>query len=229
MASPSARRPRPRTSRRFRFGTVGRALPGWSSSSARTASSAFAARRSSPGYFKDAEATRAILDADGWLATGDVASIDEDGFVTITDRKKDILVTAGGKNVAPQNIENELKTSKFVSQALVVGDRKPFVAALITLDPDELAAWARERGLGGDIGTLANDPAVHDLVQGIVDEINESHSRFEQIKQFVVLPRDFSPEEGEVTPTLKLRRRVCAEHFATEIEELYSRPREVVS
>ena len=212
----------------FRFGTVGQALPGWELKLAEDGELFVRSPTVFAGYLKDEEATRAILDADGWLATGDIASIDADGFVTITDRKKDILVTAGGKNVAPQNLENELKTSKFVSQALVVGDRRPFVGALITLDPTELAAWASERGLDGDVGGLANDPAVHALVQGIVDEVNEGHSRFEQIKQFAVLARDFSAEEGELTPTLKLRRRVCAEHFATEIEDIYSRSREPV-
>ena len=141
--------------------------------------------------------------------------------MTITDRKKDILVTAGGKNVAPQNLENELKTSRFVSQALVVGDRRPYVAALITLDPVEIAGWAQRHGLDGDLVTLSRHPDVHGLVQGIVDEVNAPHSRFEQIKRFIVLPRDFSMDEGEVTPTLKLRRKICQEHFAAEIERLY--------
>ena len=103
------------------------------------------------GYFKDPEATAAVLAPDGWLRTGDIGELDADGFLRITDRKKDILVTAGGKNVAPQNIENDLKTSKYVSQALVVGDRRPYVAALITLDPDEIGRWAAEQGIDGDV------------------------------------------------------------------------------
>ena len=147
-----------------------------------------------------------LLD-DGWLCTGDIGRIDEDGFLSITDRKKDILVTAGGKNVAPQNLENELKASKYVSQALVVGDRRPYIAALITLDQAEIDKWG-----GEDVETL---------VQSIVDGVNREHSRFEQIKRFEILPRDFSAEEGEVTPTLKLRRRVVQEHFADAIERLY--------
>ena len=109
------------------------------------------------GYFKDPEATAEVLDEDGWLRTGDIAEIDDDGFITITDRKKDIIVTAGGKNVAPQNLENDLKTSKYVSQALVVGDRQPYIAALITLDPEELPKWAAERGLDG--GRASSSPA----------------------------------------------------------------------
>jgi len=162
------------------------------------------------GYHKDEEATRAVLSQDGWLRSGDIAEIDPEGFVRITDRKKDILVTAGGKKVAPQNLENELKSSKFVSQALVVGDRRPYVSALIALDEPEVDKW-RAAG-GGDVDTL---------VQGIVDGVNAERSGFEQIKRFAILPRDFSAEEGEVTPTLKLRRRVCEQHFAGEIESLY--------
>ena len=151
-----------------------------------------------------------MLDEDGWLHTGDIATIDEDGFITITDRKKDIIVTAGGKNVAPQNLENDLKNSRYISQALVVGDRRPYIAALITLDELELAKWRDE---GGE--------DVNELVQGVVDGVNAHRSRYEQIKRFEILPRDFSAEEDEITPTLKLRRRVVQEHFADEIERLY--------
>ena len=206
----------------FKFGTVGKALPGWELKLADDGELFIRSPTVFAGYYKDDEATAAILDDDGWLATGDIASIDEDGFVTITDRKKDILVTAGGKNVAPQNLENELKSSRYVSQALVVGDRRPYVAALITLDPPEIAGWAQRQGLDGDLVTLSRHPDVHALVQSIVDEVNAPHSRFEQIKRFIVLPRDFSMEDGEVTPTLKLRRKICQEHFAAEIEQLYA-------
>jgi long-chain acyl-CoA synthetase len=205
----------------FKFGTVGKALPGWELKLAEDGELFIRSPTVFAGYYKDEEATAAILDGDGWLATGDVATIDEDGFVTITDRKKDILVTAGGKNVAPQNLENELKTSRFISQALVVGDRRPYVAALVTLDPVEIAGWAQRHGLDGDLATLSSHPDVHELVQGIVDDVNAPHSRFEQIKRFTVLPRDFSIEEGEVTPTLKLRRNVCQNHFASEVAALY--------
>jgi long-chain acyl-CoA synthetase len=163
------------------------------------------------GYLKDPEATREVLCEDGWLRTGDIAEIDADGFITITDRKKDILVTSGGKNIAPQNIENDLKSSRYISQALVLGDRRPYVAALLTLDQDEVAKWRADGGEDVDA-----------LVRGIVEEVNRERSRYEQVKRFEVLPRDFSAEEGEVTPTLKLRRRVVQEHFADAIERLYS-------
>ena len=163
-----------------------------------------------------------MLDEDGWLSTGDIGHLDEDGFLFITDRKKDILVTAGGKNVAPQNIENELKNSRYVSQALVVGDARPFVSALVTLDAAEIGRWAAEQGIEGEAAALARDGRVRELVQGIVDEVNRDRSRFEQIKRFAILPRDFTMEEGEITPTLKLRRRAVQEHFADEIETLYA-------
>jgi long-chain acyl-CoA synthetase len=205
----------------FKFGTVGQALPGWELKLAEDGELFIRSPTVFAGYYKDDKATAEVLGDDGWLATGDIASIDEDGFVTITDRKKDILVTAGGKNVAPQNLENELKSSRYVSQALVVGDRRPYVAALVTLDPVEIAGWARRQGLDGDYVTLSRHPDVHELVQGVVDHVNAPHSRFEQIKRFIVLPRDFSIEEGEVTPTLKLRRKICQEHFTAEIERLY--------
>jgi long-chain acyl-CoA synthetase len=160
------------------------------------------------GYYKDEEATREVLGEDGWLRSGDVGSIDEDRFITITDRKKDILITAGGKNVAPANLENALKTAPLVSQALVIGDRRPYVAALVTVDPAVADGLAPEE--------------VERRVQAVVDDVNGELSRYEQIKRFRVLPRDFTADEGEVTPTLKLKRRVVAEHFAAEIEDLYS-------
>jgi long-chain acyl-CoA synthetase len=187
----------------FRFGTVGPALPGVELRLAEDGEVLIKTDTIFRGYFKDEEATREVLPGDGWLRSGDVGELDEDGFLTITDRKKDILVTAGGKNVAPQNLENALKTHPLVSQALVVGDRRPYIAALITLSEEADREGAEEQ------------------MQAIVDDVNRDLSRYEQIKRFTILPRDFSAEEGEVTPTLKLKRRVCQEHFADEIEGLY--------
>jgi long-chain acyl-CoA synthetase len=163
-----------------------------------------------------------VLGEDGWLRSGDIAEIDSDGFIKITDRKKDIIVTAGGKNVAPQNLENDLKGSKYISQAMVVGDRQPYVAALITLDSEALPAWAAERGLPGDLESLAAHAEVRELVQGVVDTINADRSRYEQIKRFTILPRDFTMDDDELTPTLKLKRRVVSDHFAAELDELYA-------
>jgi long-chain acyl-CoA synthetase len=191
----------------FRFGTVGPALPGFEVRADEDGELLIRSETVFAGYYKDEEATREVLGPDGWLRSGDVGSIDEDGFITITDRKKDILVTAGGKNVAPQNLENALKTAPLISQALVLGDRRSYVSALITLD------------LAAAEGVPSNE--LEERVQAVVDGVNAELSRFEQIKRFRILARDFSAEEGEVTPTLKLKRRVVEEHFAPEIEELY--------
>jgi long-chain acyl-CoA synthetase len=191
---------------RFKFGTVGPAMPGFEVKTDDDGELLIRSDTVFAGYLKDDEATRAVMAGDGWLRSGDVGAIDEEGFVTITDRKKDIIVTAGGKNLAPQNIENALKTSRWVSQVLVIGDRRPYVTALITLDEAEVAK------ANGDVQAL---------VQQAVDEVNRELSRFEQIKRFAIVPREFSAEEGEVTPTLKLKRRVIEQRFAREIEELY--------
>jgi long-chain acyl-CoA synthetase len=191
----------------FRIGTVGRPVEG---AEVRLADDGEILIRSDSvfaGYYKEPEATAAALTDDGWLRTGDVGELDDEGFLRITDRKKDLIITAGGKNIAPQNLENALKTSRFVSQALVVGDRRPYVTALVTLDEAEVASSGR-------------DP--QELVEELVDDLNRDRTRVEQIKRFVILPRDFSQDEGEVTPTLKLRRRVIHEHFADEIEQLYA-------
>ena len=190
----------------YRFGTVGHPVPGSELMLADDGEILLRGDTIFAGYYKDPEATAAAFTEDGWFRTGDVGEIDADGFVKITDRKKDLIITAGGKNIAPQNLENALKASRFVSQAIVVGDRRPYVVALITLDQDEVAASGR-------------DP--QELVQELVDDVNRDRVRVEQIKRFVIVPRDFSQEAGEVTPTLKLRRRVIHENFAAEIDELY--------
>ncbi len=205
----------------YRFGTVGRALPGTEVRVAEDGELLIRSDTVFQGYYKDPEATAEVLGADGWLASGDIAEIDADGYITITDRKKDIIVTAGGKNVAPQNLENELKNSKYVSQAMVVGDRQPYIAALITLDPEALPAWAAERGLPQDMESLARADEVRELVQQVVDDVNAERSRYEQIKRFTILPRDFTMDDDELTPTLKLKRRVVAQHFGAELGELY--------
>jgi long-chain acyl-CoA synthetase len=163
-----------------------------------------------------------VLPDDGWLHTGDIGTIDEDGFLTITDRKKDIIVTAGGKNVSPQNIENLLKGIPWVSQALVVGDRRPNLIALITLDDEELAKWAAEQGLDGNAADLSQRDDVRKLIEAAVENVNQGLAPFEQVRRFEILPRDFSADANEITPTLKLKRRIVEEHFADEIEALYS-------
>jgi long-chain acyl-CoA synthetase len=192
----------------YRFGTVGKPLPGVELRIADDGEILIRSGTVFAGYYHDDEATADVLDADGFVHTGDIGHLDEDGFLVITDRKKDIIVTAGGKNVAPQNLENDLKAEPLVSQVLVVGDRKPYVAALVTVDPE------RARGLGSE--------AVQAAVQEAIDRVNAERSRYEQIKRFVVLPREFSLDRDELTPTLKLRRKVILEHFAEDVEALYA-------
>ena len=194
----------------FRFGTVGRAVEGCEISLDVDGEILVRSDTVFAGYFKDPEASAAAFTDDGWFRTGDVGEIDADGFLKITDRKKDLIITAGGKNIAPQNLENALKTSRFVSQALIVGDRRPYITALITIDHAETEASGR-------------DP--RELVQEIVEDVNRDRVRVEQIKRFVILPRDFTQEDGEVTPTLKLRRKVIHEHFSDAIDELYAEVR----
>jgi long-chain acyl-CoA synthetase len=190
----------------YRFGTVGRAVEGCDVRLDEDGEILVRSETIFSGYYKDPEATAAAFTEDGWFRTGDVGTL-ENGWLTITDRKKDLIITAGGKNIAPQNLENALKASRFISQAVVIGDRRPYITALITLDPVELQS-------------TDSDP--QKVVQGIVDDVNRERVRVEQIKRFTILPRDFTQEEGELTPTLKLRRKVVHEHFAGEIDQLYS-------
>ncbi len=192
----------------FRFGTVGKPLPGVELEFADDNEILIRSNTVFAGYYRDSEATKATLDDEGFVHTGDIGHLDEDGFLVITDRKKDIIVTAGGKNVAPQNLENELKAHRLISQVLVVGDRKPYVAALITVDPDSTRDMS--------------DAEVRKAVQGAIDSVNAQRSRYEQIKRFTVLPREFTLEADEMTPTLKLRRAVILDHFARELADLYA-------
>jgi long-chain acyl-CoA synthetase len=191
----------------YRFGTVGRAVDGCEIKLDVDGEILVRSETIFSGYYKDPDATAAAFTDDGWFRTGDVGKLDEDGWLKITDRKKDLIITAGGKNIAPQNLENALKASRFISQALVIGDRRPYVTALITLDPVEVDGASR---------------GAQELVQEVVDDVNRDRVRVEQIKRFAILPRDFSLEEGELTPTLKLRRKIVHEHFADEIENLYA-------
>jgi long-chain acyl-CoA synthetase len=192
----------------FKFGTVGKALPGVEIVIAEDGEILLRSNTVFAGYYHDEESTRATIDDEGFVHTGDVGHLDEDGFLHITDRKKDIIVTAGGKNVAPQNLENELKAHTVISQALVVGDRKPYIAALVTID--------------GEVANGMSPAEVHAAVEAAVDAVNADRSRFEQIKRFTILPREFSLEHDEVTPTLKLRRRVILDHFADEAADLFA-------
>ncbi len=172
------------------------------------------------GYWRNPEATAETIQ-DGWLHTGDLGEIDADGFVTITGRKKDIIITAGGKNIAPANVENALRQSRWISHAVLFGDRKPFCVALITLDADEIVPWAASRGLPTDVESLVAHPDVRALVQEVVDEANSHFASVSQVKKFVLLARDLTQEEGELTPTLKVKRNVVHRLHSRLYEGLY--------
>lgn len=171
------------------------------------------------GYFKDPEATAAVLE-NGWLHSGDLGRFDEDGFLYVTGRKKEIIITAGGKNIAPNNIEAALKESPYVNEAVVIGDGRKYLTALLTLEPDAAAAFAREKGL--DPREVHKAPELLELLEAHVQRVNENLAQVEQIKKFTVLERNFSVEAGELTPTMKVKRRVVQEHFQAEIDRMYA-------
>jgi long-chain acyl-CoA synthetase len=207
----------------FKFGSVGQALPSVELKIA--ADGEILARGpniATRGYYKQPEATREVFEPDGWFHTGDIGYVDDDGFLHITDRKKDLIVTAGGMNIAPQNVENLLKGDPFVSQAMVYGDRRPFPVALITVNPDELQKFAREQGvLTSDPATLVKHPKVLERVGRIVEEKNTQLQSYAKIKKFAVIPGDFTQEGGELTPTLKVKRKVVTEKYREALEALY--------
>ncbi len=205
----------------YRFGTVGRALPGTEVRIAADGEVLLRGPNVMKGYWRRDAETRETIDEDRWLHSGDIGTIDGDGYLTITDRKKDILVTAGGKNVAPQNIEAMLKQSPWISHAAVFGDNRPYVVALVTLDADAMKRFARENRRDASLAALAVDPEVRARVSLEVDAMNRRLSQFEQVKRFAILPAELTHEAGELTPTLKVRRKAIGEKYAREIDALY--------
>jgi long-chain acyl-CoA synthetase len=205
-----------------RIGTVGRPIPGVTIAIADDGEVLVKGRNVFGGYHGDQQATKEAFTGDGWLRTGDLGELDNDGFLRITGRSKELLVTAAGKNVSPAPLERRLGAERLVAQAVVVGNDRPFVGVLLALDDQELAAFAKEHGLGGaSPGELRDHATVRAELQRGVDRANEGVSRAESIRAFVVLDRALTEEHGELTPTMKPRREVVAEHFADEIERLY--------
>ena len=211
----------------IRIGTVGKPLPGVELCIADDGEILVRGGSVCSGYWQDPDATAALLRADGWMHTGDVGTIDADGYVRITDRKKDLIITAAGQNVAPQQIETRLRMEPLIAQPVVVGDGRKYLTALITLDATELAAWAERHHRMFDPEALATDPAVHAEVQAAVDRVNAEFARVEGIKRFRVLPHEFTVAAGEMTPTLKVRRRAVVEHYAELVEEMYAEGEEI--
>lgn len=206
-----------------KVGTVGRPLPGTSVRVADDGELLFRGGQVFAGYWGDAAGTAEVLDGDGWFHTGDVGEIDDEGFVRITGRKKEILVTAGGKNVAPAVLEDRLRQHPLIDQCLLVGDGRPYIGALITLDREAAADWAERNGRSNDPRSLADDPVLITEIDGAVEEANKVVSQAESIRRFVVLPGEWSEEGGQLTPSLKLRRHVVLRESVDEIEALYSR------
>ena len=210
---------------RYRTGKAGVAIPGSEIRIADDGEILIRGPHVFLGYFKDAAATAEALDADGWLHSGDIGTLDPDGFLQVTDRKKELIITSGGKNIAPQVLETRLKQIPGVGHAVALGDRRHFVAALLTLDPARLAAAATAAGSPARVAQeAARCPLFRAFVEREIERVNTSLARYEMVRRFAILPREFSIDGGELTPTLKLKRRVVAEKYAAEIERLYDSP-----
>ncbi|MCZ6873436.1 MAG: AMP-dependent synthetase/ligase, partial [bacterium] len=206
----------------YKFGTVGKALAGVELKLAADGEILARGPNIAKGYYKRPEETAEAFLADGWFATGDVGELDDEGFLRITDRKKDIIVTAGGKNIAPQNIENLFKTDRYISQAMVYGDRKKYLTAVLTLDPEETAQYAQAQGIVfKQPEELATHPQIHTLIESRVTQLNQRLASYESVKKFVIAPSDFTPESGELTPTLKIKRKAVTQKYQTQLDQLY--------
>ncbi|MCW2838039.1 MAG: long-chain fatty acid--CoA ligase, partial [Marmoricola sp.] len=207
----------------FRLGTVGRAQPGIEIAIAEDGEILTRSPVNTSGYHQNPEASAELVDDEGWVHTGDIGEIDEDGFLKVVDRKKEMIITSQGKNIAPSNIENLLKESPLVGHALAYGESRPYVVAILTLDPDVAQVVAGKLGLEyADLADLARKPEILGIVGQAVDKANERLSRPEQVKRWKLLPVEWTAESAELTPTLKLKRRVVHTNHADALEELYS-------
>jgi long-chain acyl-CoA synthetase len=206
---------------KVRFGTVGKPLPGTEVSIADDGEILIRGPHVFKGYYKDPAATAEALTPDGWLRSGDLGRLTHDGFVTITGRKKDLIITSSGKNITPVNIESELRDRRFITEAVVYGDNRPYLVALVTLDSDQAKQLAERLGISTDPAVIAADPRVREEIQREVDSVNENLARIEQIKRFAILDHDLTQANGELTPTLKVKRAVVYEKYADVFDGLY--------
>jgi len=174
------------------------------------------------GYLNLPDKTAEAIDAEGWLHTGDVGVVDADGYLRITDRMKDIIITAGGKNITPSELENELKFSPYITDAVVIGDKRPYLVAIIMIDQDNVEKFAQDREIPfSNYASLTRAPEVQELVQAEMDRVNAKFARVEQIKKFFLLDRQLSAEDEELTPTMKLKRKLVEKKYADQIEAMY--------
>jgi long-subunit acyl-CoA synthetase (AMP-forming) len=209
--------------KRIKIGTVGPAIPGVEVKLAEDGEILARGGNRMAGYYKDPEKTAEAIDDEGWMHTGDIGTMDEDGYFRIVDRKKELIITAGGKNISPANIENLLKQHPLVGQACVIGDRRAYLTALIVLDGEVAPAWAGSKGIqASGIGELSSHPDVVAEIQRAVDDANGQVSRVENVRRFTILPDEWTPESEELTPTLKLKRRIINERYGDEIESMYA-------
>ena len=207
----------------FKLGTVGRPVAGTEVRIAPDGEILTRGPLNTPGYLNLADSTAELIDSDGWLHTGDLGSLDSEGFLSVLDRKKELIITSGGENISPASIENLLMEHPLIGQAAAYGDRRPYVVALLTLDGEAAAAWARARGIEApSAAALASDPQVLAEVTAGVAAANKRLARVQQVKRWRLLPDEWTPESGEVTPTLKLKRRVIYTRYADEISKLYA-------
>ncbi len=207
----------------YKFGTVGKPFPGVEIKIADDGEILAKGPNVMKGYYKKPEATKEAFDEEGWFHTGDVGEFDEDGFLRITDRKKELIVTSGGKNIAPQPIENMLKMNKFIEQVCLIGDRRKFISAIVVPNFEALEAWAKQQGIEfSNREELVKNPKVVELYNRAIDEVNSKLAKYETIKKFVLSPIEFTQENKMLTPTLKVRRKVVMQRFANEIESMYA-------
>ena len=213
----------------FKLGKVGRATPGMEVKLGDDDEILIRGPVNTPGYFNNDEATRGLIDDEGWVHSGDIGTLDDDGFFAVVDRKKELIITSAGKNIAPSNIENYLKESPLIGHAMAIGDGRPYVVAVLTLDGEIAPVVAEKYGIEfTDLADLAAKPQIQQMAQAAVDAANERLSRPEQVKKWVLLTQEWTAESAELTPTLKLKRRVVNENYSAQIEAMYSESSTVV-